>query len=218
MVLVPGAEPPTPTSWRGRRRARGLAPGALPYLPEAHQAVLAAAIRERAPDLVVLENTTAGYDLGAAAAATTGLPFAGYCIELALQNGEAEATSAMYGGQLQATLRIPLPAVFSVNSTALHEEPQAAGRGERSQLAPPPELDSLKTTFVEAVAPADEGVDLDQRREDRLRGPWHRRGREHSRSPRSSPTRSAPSWGPPGPSSIRAGCPRCVRSASRGRT
>ena len=135
-------------------------PALSPYLPEAHQAVLAAAIRERAPDLVVLENTTAGYDLGAAAAATTGLPFAGYCLELSLQNGEAEATSAMYGGQLQATLRVPLPAVFSVNSTALHEEPQAAGRGERSQLAPPPELDSLKTTFVEAVAPADEGVDL----------------------------------------------------------
>ena len=94
--------------------------------------MLAAAIRERAPDLVVLENTTAGYDLGAAAAAVTGLPFAGYCLELSLQNGEAEATSAIYGGQLQATLRVPLPAVFSINSTALHEEPQAAGRGERS--------------------------------------------------------------------------------------
>ena len=35
-------------------------PALSPYLPEAHQAVLAAAIRTRTPDLVLLENTTAG--------------------------------------------------------------------------------------------------------------------------------------------------------------
>ena len=60
-------------------------PALSPYLPEAHQAVLAAAIRERTPDLVVLENTTAGLDLGAGAAAATDLPFVGYCVELALR-------------------------------------------------------------------------------------------------------------------------------------
>ena len=38
-------------------------PALSPYLPEAHQAVLAAAIQARAPDLVLVENTTAGYDL-----------------------------------------------------------------------------------------------------------------------------------------------------------
>jgi electron transfer flavoprotein alpha subunit len=135
-------------------------PALSPYLPEAHQAVVAAAIRERNPDLVVLENTTAGYDLAAGAAAATGVPFVGYCLELALQDGEAQSISEIYKGQLHATARTPLPAVFSVNTAALHEEPQAAGRGERVQLAPPAELDSLKTTFVEAVVPPDEGVDL----------------------------------------------------------
>ena len=35
-------------------------PALSPYLPEAHQAVLAEAIRARTPDLVLLENTTAG--------------------------------------------------------------------------------------------------------------------------------------------------------------
>ena len=62
-------------------------PALSPYLPEAHQAVLVAAIRERAPDLVILENTTAGYDLAAAAAAATGLPLVGYCVELACRTG-----------------------------------------------------------------------------------------------------------------------------------
>jgi electron transfer flavoprotein alpha subunit len=135
-------------------------PALSPYLPEAHQAVLAAAIRERAPDLVVLENTTAGYDLAAAAAAATGLPFVGYCVGLALRDGEAEAVSGIYAGQLEATVRTPLPAVFAVNTAALHEEPQSAGRGEHIELAPPTELESLSTAFLEPVVPPDEGVDL----------------------------------------------------------
>ena len=75
-------------------------PALAPYLPEAHQAVLAAAIKARTPDLVLFENTTAGHDLAAAAAAAAGLPFVGYCLELSLDGGEAQAISAIYGGQL----------------------------------------------------------------------------------------------------------------------
>ena len=135
-------------------------PALSPYLPEAHQAVLAAAIKERSPSLVVVENTTAGYDVAAAAAAATGLPFVGYCLSLSLAGGEAEAVSAIYGGQLEATVRAPLPAVFAINSAALHDEPRAPGAGERATLAPPPALDSLRTTFIEPLEPADEGVDL----------------------------------------------------------
>ena len=135
-------------------------PALSPYLPEAHQAVLTAAIAERSPDLVLVENTTHGYDLAAAAAAKAGLPFVGYCVGVSLAGGEVEAVSGVYGGQLHATSRTPLPAVLAVNSTALHEEPSPTGAGERVQLAPPPGLDSLRTRFVEPVEPPDEGVDL----------------------------------------------------------
>jgi electron transfer flavoprotein alpha subunit len=135
-------------------------PALASYLPEAHQAVLAAAIKERSPDVVLVENATSGYDLGAAAAAAADLPFVGYCLGLSLADGEAESTSAIYGGQLHATVRTPLPAVFAINTAVLHDEPQASGGMERVQLAPPSELDSLRTTFIETVAPPDEGVDL----------------------------------------------------------
>ena len=104
-------------------------PALSPYLPEAHQAVLAAAIKARAPDLVLLENTTAGYDLAAAAAAAADLPFVGYCVGLSLEGGEAQSISAIYGGQLRATVSTTLPAVFAINSTALHE--RAARRRPR---------------------------------------------------------------------------------------
>jgi len=137
-----------------------LHPALSPYVPEAHQAVLAAAIEARAPDVVLVENTTHGYDVAAAAAAAAGLPFVGYCVGLAVEGGEAQSTSAIYGGQLQATVRTPLPAVFAVQSAALHEEPQTAGRGERVQLPPPAALESLRTTFLESVELPDEGVDL----------------------------------------------------------
>jgi electron transfer flavoprotein alpha subunit len=136
-------------------------PALSPYVPEAHQAVLAAAIAERSPSLVLVENTTAGYDLGASAAAASGLPFVGYCIGLSVLDGVAESISGVYGGQLEATARTPLPAVVAVNSAALHDEPEGTGRGEHVTLAPPAALDSLRTTFIEAVEPSDEGVNLE---------------------------------------------------------
>jgi electron transfer flavoprotein alpha subunit len=135
-------------------------PALSPYLPEAHQAAFAAAIEARKPDIVLLENTTAGYDLAAAAAAQADLPFVGYCVDLSVQGGEAEATSTIYGGQLVATVKAPLPAVFAVNSTAMHETSGPPGRGERVELPAPAKLDSLRTTFVEALPPPDGGVDL----------------------------------------------------------
>lgn len=135
-------------------------PALSPYVPEAHQAALAAAIRARAPDLVLLESTTSGYDLAAAAAGTVGMPLVGYCVAVSLDGGEAEAVSSIYGGQLEATVRTSLPAVFAISSGALRDEPHQSGRGEHVELAPPAELESLRTTFVDAVQTPDEGVDL----------------------------------------------------------
>ena len=135
-------------------------PSLSPYLPEAHQAVVLAAIRERTPDLVVFENTTYGLDLAAASAAAAGMPFLGYCNELSIEGAEAHSVSGVYGGQFLASTQTALPAVATINSTVLHDEAAAAGRGERAALSAPAELDSLKTTFIEAVTPPDEGVDL----------------------------------------------------------
>ncbi len=158
VALVSGAEP------QGLSAAdvvlRVSHPALDPYLPEAHQAALSAAIAARAPELVLLENTTAGYDLGAAVAATGNLPFVGYCTSIALAGDHAQVTSGIYGGQLMAGVRAELPAVCTINSTSLHESSRGAGRGESATLAPPPELDRLRTGFVEALEPPSEGVDL----------------------------------------------------------
>ncbi len=135
-------------------------PALSPYLPEAHHAILVEAIKARNPDVVVLENTTAGYDLAAAAAASCALPLVAYCLGVTADGAQATSTSAIYGGQLLATARTALPAVFSVQSTALREGPSTPGRGEHAELPAPASLDQLKTSFLEAVVPDDQGVDL----------------------------------------------------------
>jgi electron transfer flavoprotein alpha subunit len=160
VALVAGAEPGGEDASAADVVLEAAHPALSPYLPEAHQAVLEAAINEGSPDLVVLENTTAGLDLGAAVAAARGRPFVGYCVELAVEGGEARSVSGIYGGQLHAAANTRLPAVFAINSVALLDAPQAAGRGERAELAPPAKLESLRTTFVEPVEQPDEGVDL----------------------------------------------------------
>jgi electron transfer flavoprotein alpha subunit len=135
-------------------------PALSPYLPEAHQAAVVAAIEERKPGLVVFENTTAGLDLAGFAAAAAGMSFIGYCNNLSVAGSEAQSTSGIYAGQLLASTRAPLPSVVTVNSTALHDEPAVPGRGERAVLTPPAQLGNLRTRFIEAVVPPDEGVDL----------------------------------------------------------
>ena len=136
-------------------------PALSPYLPEAHQAVLAAAINERSPDLVVLENTTAGLDLGAAAAAATGLP-----VRRLLRRAGGRGRRGAVG---QRDLRGTAPrhrqhaASGGVRDQQLGPARRAAGcRARRARLSSRrrPELESLRTTFVEPVEQPDEGVDL----------------------------------------------------------
>src|SRR3954454_17607277 len=161
VALVAGSEPADTSALFGADVVLEVThPSLSPYLPEAHQAVLAAAITERSPEFVVVENTTAGYDVAAAAAAIAGVPFVGACLGVSAADGQGQATTAVYGGQLEATVTTPLPAVFAVNSAALREAPHSAGDPERVTLAPPASLDALRTRFVEPIEPSDEGVDL----------------------------------------------------------
>jgi electron transfer flavoprotein alpha subunit len=102
VALMPRGGPSNGTALAGADVVLEVTHPALdPYLPEAHQAVLSAAIRERSPDVVLVENATAGYDLAAAAAAAADLPFVGYCLATSLSGGDAESTCAIYGGQLR---------------------------------------------------------------------------------------------------------------------
>ncbi len=132
-----------------------------PYVPEAHLAVIAAAIAARAPDAVVLENTTSGWDLGAASAASADLPFVGYCeqVSVAGTGGDDEQRGLRRTTRSPAPRRHCLPCSRSTQPRCTTNPPRPDGVRPR-RCRRPTALDSMKTAFVEAITPSDEGVDL----------------------------------------------------------
>ena len=136
-------------------------PALSPYVPEAHVAVLAEAIRQRKPQAVLVGNTSVGIDLAAGAAAATGMPLVSYCVGLEADGAAVMARSQLYGGKIFAMTKVESPAIFAVVAGSF---PEAAGRsggkGQQVEMDAPASLGSLHTRFVSASAPSGEGVDI----------------------------------------------------------
>ncbi len=132
-----------------------------PYLPEAHVAVLAEAIRRRKPQTVLVGNTSVGIDLAAGAAAVTGMPLVSYCVGLESEGDAVVAHSQLYGGKIVATTKADAPAIFAVVAGSFPESAgRSGGKGQQEKLDPPAALSSLHTRFIRASAPAGEGGDI----------------------------------------------------------
>jgi electron transfer flavoprotein alpha subunit len=136
-------------------------PSLTPYVPEAHVAVLAEAIRARASQVVLVGNTSVGIDLAAGAAAATGLPLVSYCVGLDAGGGAVIARSQLYGGKIVASTRTDAPAIFAVVAGSFPEAAgKSGGKGQHVKMDPPASLSSLHTRFISAAAPGGEGVDI----------------------------------------------------------
>lgn len=141
-------------------------PALAPYLPEAHVAALAEAIRTRNPDLVLVGSTSIGIDVAAGAAAAGALPLVAYCLAVSAEGGAVVARSQVYGGKLVATTRTEGRAIFAVLPGATKDAAgRAGGKGERVALDPPASLGGLRTRFISASEP-EPGIDIT--RADRL--------------------------------------------------
>lgn len=136
-------------------------PALSPYVPEAHIALLAEAIRARNPQAVLVGNTSVGIDLAAGAAAATGRPLVSYCLGLEADGAAVVAHSQLYGGKVVATTRTEVPAVFAVVAGSFPEAAgKTGGKGAAETMEPPASLASLHTRFVGASAPSGGGVDI----------------------------------------------------------
>ena len=132
-----------------------------PYVPEAHIALLAEAIRARNPHVVLVGNTSVGIDVAAGAAAATGRPLVSYCLGLEADGAAVVAHSQLYGGKAVATTRAEVPAVFAVVAGSFPEAAgKTGGKGAVETMEPPASLASLHTRFVGVSAPAGGGVDI----------------------------------------------------------
>ena len=136
-------------------------PALSPYVPEAHIALLAEAIRARNPQAVLVGNTSVGIDLAAGAAAATGRPLVSYCLGLEADGSAVVAHSQLYGGKVVATTRTEVPAVFAVVAGSFPEAAgKAGGKGAVEAMEAPASLASLHTRFVGASSPPGGGVDI----------------------------------------------------------
>lgn len=72
------------------------------FNPTAYKHALGELVRERAPRLVMVGNTSMGMDLAAGVSALLNVPLIAYCNNLRVEEGKLIATAQIYGGKLLA--------------------------------------------------------------------------------------------------------------------
>jgi len=72
------------------------------YTPTAYKHILATIVRERAPRVVLIGNTSMGMDLAAGLSAATDIPLIAYAKNVSVEDGKVVATAMVYGGKLFA--------------------------------------------------------------------------------------------------------------------
>lgn len=78
------------------------------YAPDAAERAVTAVIEELQPVLVLLPTTTLGMDVAAAVAARGNRLAVAYCVALKPEGQELRARCQVFGGKLQADVRVPL--------------------------------------------------------------------------------------------------------------
>ena len=163
-ALVMGAEPEALAGQLGGAdRVIAIADPALDtYLPDAHAAALQDAIRERRPDLVLLSYGTAGLDIAPPVAHACGLPLVCNAVALRLEETALAVRAQIYGGKLEASARVPLPAIaMAMPGAARAEEGRLDGTPPVETVAMPPGGEA-GIRLVETLEPEAGGVDLTQ--------------------------------------------------------
>lgn len=75
------------------------------FSPTSFKHALGELVRERAPQLVMIGNTSMGMDLAAGISALLDIPLIAYCNNLRVEDGKIVATAQIYGGKLLAEAR-----------------------------------------------------------------------------------------------------------------
>ena len=163
-ALVVGSEPKALAGQLGGAdRMIAIADPALEtYLPDAHAAAMQSAIRARRPDLVLLSYGTAGLDIAPPVAHACGLPLVCNAVALRLEETALAVRAQIYGGKLEASARVPLPAIaMAMPGAARAEEGRLDGTPPVEIVAMPPGGEA-GIQLVETLEPEAGGVDLTQ--------------------------------------------------------
>ncbi len=128
---------------------------------DAYLQVLAGLIKDAAPRLVLLGDTTIGADAASGLSARLGLPLVGYCVRIDASGGGFKYTSQVCGGKLLAQGDLP-------DGTVLVTLVPGAFKAEQGKSATPPEvasmaapaMGSLRVKLIHYLEPEGEDVDI----------------------------------------------------------
>lgn len=135
-------------------------PSLAQYNPAAYLAALTSLVKERAPGVVLIGNTSAGMDLAPALSSALSWPLLAYCRDVRVEGGAVVATSQVYGGKVNVEAEAGGAGVIAtmMAGSALAD----AGRGAPGAVedVAPAGLDGLKVRFKSLIEPEAADVDI----------------------------------------------------------
>jgi len=129
--------------------------------PAAYARVLARAIEERSPTVVLAAGTAQGKELLGRVAARLDRGLASGCTELRVEDGELKIVRAIFGGVVLADVELEgEPKLLTLEPHAFPAEPAPNGGIAVERLEVSPEESDLRTLVREIIEPVREGVSL----------------------------------------------------------
>ncbi len=166
-LVLAGPGEAAPLSAAARNRAEQVLLLEHPSLAGFNGAAVAAALRNlsraRTPSVVLGAHSAAGADWAPTLAASLDAPVVTDAVSLSWEGGSLAAVRAVYGGKLQARVRLAPAATVVATLRPGSVEPAAPGSGEAPTETVAPSLpDALGQRFVEWVQEAAGAVDITQ--------------------------------------------------------
>jgi electron transfer flavoprotein alpha subunit len=131
------------------------------FTPDAYRQALAGLIRENAPRVVLLGDTSIGAEVAGALSARLDLPLVSYCRTIRADNGGLRFVSQICGGKIVAEGDLPGPTVLVTMIPGGYR----AEQGHSTQAPPlttvaPPAFEGLRVTLKGYIEPEAGDVDI----------------------------------------------------------
>ena len=136
-------------------------PALADFSPEAYTRVIAELIKEGAPQVVLLGETSMGADVAGTLSARLDLPIVSLCRNAYAEGGTLKFVSQIYGGKVLAEGELPKPTAL-ITMVPGDFKAEAGQSATSPEIVPttPPDLEGLKVTHKQFIEPEAGDVDI----------------------------------------------------------
>ncbi|MFA9402773.1 MAG: electron transfer flavoprotein subunit alpha/FixB family protein [Anaerolineales bacterium] len=136
-------------------------PALADFSPEAYTRVVAALIKEGAPQVVLLGETSMGADVAGTLSARLDLPIVSLCRNAYAEGGTLKFVSQIYGGKVLAEGELPKPTAL-ITMVPGDFKAEAGQSATSPEIVPttPPDLEALKVTHKQFIEPEAGDIDI----------------------------------------------------------